>query len=108
MPDTPSRRFVSHWDYHSGIQTHPRDEAVEALRRLPHPPAGAVAQLLPNKFTITFQTQTCAPNHVVTLRNDVDGWDRDMHGYYSEGAWHFDFDAALYPNGFQFKFQLDH
>ena len=43
----------------------------------------------------------------MTLRNEVDGWTRDIYGTYWFGAWRFVFRQSEYPTGFRFKFRLD-
>ena len=40
----------------------------------------------------------------VTLRNSVDGWDADIYGTYSDGAWNFELDKGKYDSEFEFKF----
>jgi choline dehydrogenase-like flavoprotein len=52
-------------------------------------------------FTVRYYTDRYAPNHLVTLRTDVDGWDYDIYGDYrsgpdSRGFWVFQLDAAQY------------
>ncbi len=58
-------------------------------------------------YTISLTTATWAPNHLVTLRTDVDGWGRDIFGLYEGGAWRFTLDAATYPPEFKVKFIVD-
>ena len=36
-------------------------------------------------FKILFETSQYAPNHVVTLRNEEDGWGKDIYGVYAFG-----------------------
>ena len=48
-----------------------------------------------------------APNHVVTIRSQVDGWQADRRGTYRNGAWEFFFDVAGLPDTLVFKFALD-
>ena len=66
---------------------------------------------LPRAFVPTFKliyhTQVYRPGHLVTLRNNVDGWSRDLYGVYLDGAWHFELERERYPAGLQMKFLLD-
>lgn len=55
-------------------------------------------------FSIYFYTERFAPNHVITLRTDVDGQDYDIFGDYSRGLdgrgfWLFILDASRFPHG---------
>jgi hypothetical protein len=36
--------------------------------------------------------QAFRPNHLVTIRNHVDGWSRHLYGVYRDGAWRFEFE----------------
>jgi hypothetical protein len=96
----------SSWHYHSEA---PNKES-EALAEF-EAPAAPVPQALkadPAKnFQISFNTNTFKPNHIVTLRTSVDGWDRDIHGTYWYGAWRFVLPNFDYQNGCEFKFILD-
>lgn len=47
------------------------------------------------------------PDITLTLRNEVDGWNRDIAGHYRDDAWHFELDEDRYPNGTAFKFLLE-
>lgn len=58
-------------------------------------------------YRVRFHTQRYKPGHLVTLRNAVDGWQRDVFGTYQEGAWHFEFDSERYPHAFELKFVLN-
>ncbi|MEL7334471.1 MAG: hypothetical protein AAFN12_19655, partial [Cyanobacteria bacterium J06560_2] len=58
-------------------------------------------------FKILFQTSQYAPNNIVTLRNEQDGWSKDIHGVYAFGAWIFDLERSSYPNAIAFKFFLN-
>jgi choline dehydrogenase-like flavoprotein len=66
----------------------------------PGPPSG-------DKFRVHFRTDRFRPNHVVSIRNSIDGWERDIFGAYRDGQWLFDFERTLYPNGLEMKFVLD-
>ena len=57
-------------------------------------------------FKILFETGQYAPNHVVTLRNEADGWGKDLYGVYAFGAWIFDLERSSYPENLKFKFFL--
>lgn len=58
-------------------------------------------------FTIRFKTVTYRPDLQITLRNSVDGWDKDLPGIYANDEWRFDLAEARYPNGIEFKFVLE-
>lgn len=58
-------------------------------------------------FTVSLATEAWAPNHLVTLRTDVEGWGEDVFGVYEGGAWRFALDAAVYPAEFKAKFVVD-
>ncbi|MGD1863067.1 MAG: GMC oxidoreductase [Phormidesmis sp.] len=58
-------------------------------------------------FKILFETGQYAPNHVVTLRNEADGWGKDLYGVYAFGAWIFDLERSSYPENLKFKFFLN-
>ena len=47
------------------------------------------------------------PDHTVTVRNGLDGWDTDVDGQYQGDAWVFTFDEERYGPLFTFKFVLD-
>lgn len=58
-------------------------------------------------FAIRWETQRVRPDITLTLRTEVDGWNRDIAGHYREDAWHFELDEDRYPNGTAFKFLLE-
>lgn len=58
-------------------------------------------------YQFKFLTAAYPPNHLVTLRNSVDGWARDLFGTYRDGMWIFELDRYQYPSTFDFKFVLD-
>lgn len=58
-------------------------------------------------FTIRFDTVDFRPDHLVTLRTDVMGWENDIAGNYIDDAWVFDLPEADFPNGVNFKFVLE-
>ncbi|HEV2292271.1 MAG TPA: GMC family oxidoreductase [Tepidisphaeraceae bacterium] len=58
-------------------------------------------------FWVHLRTDQWAPNHQVTIRNEQDGWDRDVYGKYRFGAWHFRFEKAVYPQGLRLRFVLN-
>jgi hypothetical protein len=60
------------------------EEGMRAFRFLPR----VVVSIL----TITYHTQVYRPNHLVTIRNHVDGWSRHLYGVYRDGAWRFEFE----------------
>lgn len=58
-------------------------------------------------FTIRLNTLRYRPDLTITLRNAIDGWDRDIAGHYRDDAWHFELDEDRYPNGAAFKFLME-
>jgi choline dehydrogenase-like flavoprotein len=58
-------------------------------------------------FTIRFVTANYRPDFAVTLRNSVDGWNKDVPGSYQDGAWRFELPDGPYQNGLAFKFVLE-
>lgn len=58
-------------------------------------------------FTIRFRTVNYRPDRLITLRNNIDGWDKDLPGIYDSGEWRFELPEARYPNGLTFKFVLE-
>jgi hypothetical protein len=56
---------------------------------------------------IRFQTSRYAPNHVITIRGESEGWTNDTFGIYREGAWEFFFEIPSQPPTLVFKFVLD-
>ncbi|MGD1896361.1 MAG: GMC oxidoreductase [Phormidesmis sp.] len=58
-------------------------------------------------FKILFQTSQYAPNNTVSLRNEVDGWGKDIYGVYAFGAWIFDLERSSYPGDLSIKFFLN-
>ncbi|MDX2244132.1 MAG: GMC oxidoreductase [Leptolyngbyaceae cyanobacterium bins.302] len=58
-------------------------------------------------FTIRFQTIQYRPDLLVTLRTNVDGWDKDITGIYENDEWRFELTETSYPQGLQFKFVLE-
>ncbi len=71
--------------------------------------ATATALAVPAERTVkvVLKTSQLAPSNVVTLRNSVDGWQRDIFGRYAFGGWVFTLDSSHYPGGFEFKFLLN-
>ncbi len=62
---------------------------------------------LKETFEIALRTEKYAPNHVVTVRTDIDGWERDIRGGYYGGTWYFAMPRSEYEKGVIFKFVLD-
>jgi choline dehydrogenase-like flavoprotein len=60
-----------------------------------------------DKFYVKFRTQSYRPNHLVTIRNAVDGWWQDIFGAYFNGEWIFFLEKAKYAHGLKMKFVLD-
>lgn len=57
-------------------------------------------------FAIRFVTDNYAPDLTVVLRTSGDNWIVERGGDYTDGAWVFELDEQLYPNGLEFKFVL--
>jgi hypothetical protein len=92
------------------------DDASYAFYELgqPHPVHHAQPEhVRGDTFKIIFLTEQFRPNHRVTIRNNVDGWDRDMFGTYGYDfannvrGWIFVLNRSSYENGLSFKFLLD-
>ena len=81
---------VPYIPYHSG--SYSEEQAASARRRAA--PEAVVALGLPavDVFRVFFHTRELRPNHRVTVRDTVDGWERDVHGTYRAGAWVFEFE----------------
>ena len=60
-----------------------------------------------DKFHVKFRTQNYRPNHLVTMRNSVDGWWQDIYGGYYNGEWVFFLEKSKYAHGLKMKFVLD-
>ena len=97
------------FNYHSGtgetfIGSRPSAEGpVEVLGRIA---LGLVAA--PQALRkIRFETSRYAPNHVVTIRGQSEGWTNDTYGTYRDGAWEFFFEVPSLPATLIFKFMLD-
>lgn len=54
-------------------------------------------------YQLRFKTNRWRPNCVITLRNSVDGWGRDLYGVFRDGAWSFELDRAYYPSSLEAK-----
>ncbi|HAC62899.1 MAG TPA: GMC family oxidoreductase [Cyanothece sp. UBA12306] len=80
------------------------DEAAYAVRQLS---PDDLAAKRGDRFTITLFTNRYRPNHQITIRNNVDGWTRDIFGVYTFGGWNFTLERSNYPAGLEFKFVLD-
>jgi hypothetical protein len=93
------------WSCHSGAPTSLRDYVRRArnLRFLPL----SVPEDTGNTFQLRLRTSQYAPNHLVTVRNGIDGWSRDVFGIYRDGEWIFTLEKGLYPAGMALKFVLD-
>jgi hypothetical protein len=52
-------------------------------------------------------TTTHAPNHIVTVRNEQDGWSKDIFGTYRDGSWRFYLEKEAYRSPIVFTFVLD-
>ena len=98
--------FQSFWHYHSHTAKERSAPPVPST-----PPAGLVPHGLDTDttafFEISLDTVTLRPNHRMSLRTDIDGWDRDIHGTYWFGAWRFALPTRDYPNGCIYRFRLD-
>lgn len=60
-----------------------------------------------DKFYVKLRTQSYRPNHLVTIRNAVDGWWQDIYGAYYNGEWVFFLEKSKYAHGMEMKFVLD-
>lgn len=78
----------------------------EQPERIPSAPRAFLAAPKP-LFRIRLQTTQFAPGHVVTIRNDADGWSKDTYGIYQNHGWDFYFDKPSLPDNLQFKFVLN-
>lgn len=58
-------------------------------------------------FTIRFRTTHYRPDLLVTIRTEVDGWDKDIPGIYENDEWRFDLPEAPYQPAMVFKFMLE-
>lgn len=58
-------------------------------------------------FKILLLTDRYAPSNLVTLRNGIDGWTKDIYGVYSFGAWIFELERSSHPVSLSFKFFLN-
>ena len=58
-------------------------------------------------FTIRFQTIQYRPDLLITLRSNVDGWEKDISGIYENDEWRFELPETRYAQGMQFKFVLE-
>jgi choline dehydrogenase-like flavoprotein len=58
-------------------------------------------------FTIRFQTIQYRPDLSITLRNNIDGWEKDISGIYENDEWRFELPETRYAQGMQFKFVLE-
>ena len=91
--------------YHSGSAGPTRERVpafAEEAPRFSAFPAASVA-----KFYVKFRTERYRPNHLVTLRTDVDGWWQDIFGAYYNGEWVFFLEKSKYRHGLTMKFMLD-
>lgn len=53
-------------------------------------------------------TNYVSPFHTITVRTNIDGWDRaDIEGKYEFGEWSFELPDQKYRSGFEFKFVLN-
>ena len=58
-------------------------------------------------FTIRFKTANYSPDWLITLRNNVDGWEKDIPGEYQNDEWRFELPEANYQQGLLLKFVLE-
>ena len=91
--------------YHSGSVPDTLNLAEERLPRRTSPAARALT--LGPTFKVFFNTSLYRPAHLVTIRNAVDGWNRDIFGTYRNGAWMFEFETGRFGGGLDMKFVLD-
>lgn len=87
-----------HQPYHSGaFKMEPEADGEPHL---------LLAALVP-QFYVKFQTQNLRPSHLITLRTEIDGWDKDVFGAYYQGEWVFFLERQKYLRSFKMKFVLD-
>lgn len=95
---------MSYIPYHSGLpQLFETDESLNLV-------IGAEESFLAAPkpfFKITLQSGPFAPNHLVTIRNATDGWEKDIYGVYRNGQWEFVLEKPSYPGVLEMKFVLD-
>ncbi len=91
--------------YHSGSVS-PEQAESPVGRAAPVPVVARSAPPAP-AFRIVFRTSALRPGHRVTIRNAVDGWERDVHGVYRNGGWEFELPRERYPAELQLKLLLD-
>src|SRR4051812_9540212 len=91
--------------YHSGLSEKQKQRSATAPDRRFLPLEFAHGS--PEIFRIRFATESYAPNHRVTLRTELSGWTRDIHGLYRDGAWIFSLPKSEYDRRLEFKFYLD-
>ena len=91
--------------YHSGSVS--PEQAESPVGRAA--PVADVARSAPPApaFRIVFRTSALRPSHRVTIRNAVDGWERDMYGVYRDGGWEFELPRERYPAELQMKLLLE-
>lgn len=58
-------------------------------------------------FAIRYQTTLYRPDLMITLRNNIDGWERDLPGIYEHDGWRFELPITRYQPGMHFKFVLE-
>lgn len=58
-------------------------------------------------FTIRYQTTRYRPDLLITLRNNIDGWEHDLPGIYEHDGWRFELPITRYQPGMSFKFVLE-
>jgi len=59
------------------------------------------------EMMIAFATAKWLPNNLITLRNNVDGWQTDIFGRYRDGKWVFFLDKRHYPKPIELAFWLN-
>lgn len=93
------------FNYHSGS-----GKTFIGTPRVEEPPAPAARAFLAAPqalLKIRFQTTHFAPNHIVTIRNGINGWTHETFGRYRNGGWDFFFEKPSLPSKLTFKFVLD-
>lgn len=91
--------------YHSG--SHSADQAASPDRLRAPEPVSTLVRPAVDSFRVAFHTSDLRPGHRVTLRNGTDGWERDIHGAYRDGAWRFELERSRYPATLEMKLLLD-
>ena len=95
---------MNYFQYHSGRDKTFRGEPLELSSS---PVTRGILAAPKPLLKIRFETTKYAPNHLISLRNEQDGWTKDIFGIYRFGGWEFFLEQSSYPSNLEFKFVLD-